>query len=244
MNIVNQDQGIPLNTRGKLMDLSLAVVQQWTIDWLKSNDVEVWIIDSFTSFYFGEENSNTEVKKWTLGLDMVKDQAGVKEVILVTHEGRAISTEGEEHTRGASAIEGWADVLWTIAKDGEDRFFGAFGRDVDLPQQKLGYRSSDRALSLAGGGRADAKEERLVLKILSILVEQNDKGNGPGYGELESYVKGKGIDTNAIHPTVKRLEPTLVTVEKVVNKNEHWITELGRERLRLTDKGEVGFVLR
>lgn len=77
------------------------------------------------------------MNRWVEMLDMIKDRSGVKEVMLGTHEGRAVASEGEEHTRGASALEGWADALWTIAKDDDDRFFGAFGRDVDFPNRSL-----------------------------------------------------------------------------------------------------------
>lgn len=243
MGIKNQDQGIVLHTRGKPMDLSAPVVQAWTIEWLGSNEVEVWIIDPFTRFYFGEENSNTEVNRWVEALDMIKDRAGVKEVMLGTHEGRAVASEGEEHTRGASALEGWADALWTIAKDNDDRFFGAFGRDVDYPQQKLGYRSSDRLLSLAGGTRAEAKENRLVHRILSAIAKENDEGRRPSYSALESMVKGPGVDTNLIPTTRKSLIPTYITVEVVGNAHRHSLTELGRERLRLADEGESEFTV-
>ncbi len=190
MNIANLDQGVLLHTRGKMMDLSVPVVQSWATEWLKRTEVEVWIIDPFTRYYFGEENSNSEVNRWLERLDAIKDRSGVKELVLVTHEGRAVSVEGEEHTRGASAMEGWADVLWSVAKDGDDRFFGAFGRDVEFRQQKLGYRASDRSLSISGVGRSEERVERGIQWVCE-FVRDNP---GANTGAVQKMPKGHKDD--------------------------------------------------
>jgi RecA-family ATPase len=56
-------------------------------------------VDPFARAFSGEENSNSEVGRFLEALDVVKQRAGVKDLILTTHMGRA------EFERGRSERE-------------------------------------------------------------------------------------------------------------------------------------------
>jgi hypothetical protein len=63
--------------------------------------------------------------------------AGVAELVLSIHAG----WDGER-TRGSSALEDWADVVATLARDPDDeevRYLRAFGRDVEVDEDRLVY---------------------------------------------------------------------------------------------------------
>jgi hypothetical protein len=70
-----------------------------------------------------------------------------------------------ERTRGASAIEDWADSIITMtrddSKDGNgERYLRAIGRDVDLDEDQLTYDASTRTLTLAGTGSPQSRSQK------------------------------------------------------------------------------------
>lgn len=150
----------PLHCRGYRVALEIPAVADRAVQWLGENEIDFWILDPFGKFYSGEENSNTELRRWCEAVDDIKRQSGVKDLLVVAHMGAQRFAEGEERSRGGTVLNDWADVRWMYHKDGQDRFFEAEGRDVLVPSVKLGYRNSDRRLSLAGGSRTDERLER------------------------------------------------------------------------------------
>ena len=72
-----------------------------------------------------------------------------------------------ERSRGDSRLRDWPDVECRLVRDksnDEDgdtdpaaRYLAAYGRDVDQPEQLLGYDGTTRRLTIAGGSRKDTK---------------------------------------------------------------------------------------
>ena len=96
-----------------------------------------------------DENSNTDVRRFCDGIaQLARDITTKGEVILSHHAGYAT---GKTRSRGASAWRDWPDAVWTISRNpvNEERHFEAFGRDIEIPVQKLVYWPESRKLTLA-----------------------------------------------------------------------------------------------
>jgi hypothetical protein len=107
-------QKIPLHTEG---------AKRWAIDHLRKYDVEVWFIDTLSRLFVGDEDSNTDMRRFVTALEEVQRLAGVKEIYLIHHAGHA--KDGQKiRARGASALLGDFDTNVTLErvnpKDEED----------------------------------------------------------------------------------------------------------------------------
>jgi hypothetical protein len=173
-----------LHLRG--MRLPLTAMEDWIVDWLIRHEVEVWILDPFARAMVGsgDESDNTEVGVFTDTIDVIKERAGVKELIMPAHTGRAEQEIGKERARGASRLDDWADVRWILTKDDEgSRFLRCSGRDVEEPEQRLRYRHEDRSLvGEAGFDRAGSRRSGLQGQILPWLVDHPGANVNEVYG--------------------------------------------------------------
>jgi hypothetical protein len=212
-NIQNTDAISILNLRGYRLPAVVPRVEDWIVNWLQEHEIKVWVVDPFARAFVGSgtsENDNTEVGRFLDTLDVIKERAGVTDLILPTHTGRAEFEQGEERARGATRLDDWADVRWFLTKDDDDtRFFRATGRDVDIPEQKLSFNESDRSLKIGGGDRAWEKkragENRVVdhvtanpgcstRSIYAALRQAGLKGkDGVLQGHIDSAVFGHRI---------------------------------------------------
>jgi AAA domain len=161
-----QQVGIPgdrlllVNLRGRRNPLDHPDDRARLVALLRAHQVEVLIVDPFGRAYTGRsQNDAGEVTAWLCDLDRFAADAGVSEVVLSVHAG----WDGER-TRGSSALEDWADVVVTLARDPDDeavRYLRAFGRDVEIDEDRLVYEPDTRTLTLAGAGsRKHNKAER------------------------------------------------------------------------------------
>lgn len=170
--IRNTDAVAVLNLRGYALPITAPAVQDWIVAWLVEQDVSMWIADPFARASVGtDENSNTEVGVWLDAFDVIKQRAGVRDGVLPTHTGRAEQEQGQEHARGATRLDDWADVRWLLTKNEEQRrFFRATGRDVEHAEEALEYDEITRALTMRGGDRAwiaKRNAERTVLEFIT-----------------------------------------------------------------------------
>ena len=82
-----------------------------------------------------------------------------------------------ERTRGASALEDWADVIITLTRDDEDdRYLRAMGRDVEIEEDRLSFDPVTRRLTLSGEGSrkmaaATARERDSEARVVTALRE-------------------------------------------------------------------------
>jgi hypothetical protein len=162
-----------LNLRGYRLPLATTYGENWAVEWLRRYDIQFWIIDPFARAYVGsgnDENDNTQVGAFLDTLDVIKSRAGVSELLLTTHTGRAEQEAGKERARGATRLDDWADVRWIVTRDGEHgRYFRATGRDVELPEAGLSFDENTRRLSIGTESRAASKSGRYQDAMLAIV---------------------------------------------------------------------------
>lgn len=170
-----------LNLRGKRIPMHTKPGQKWVIKWLRDRNIRTWIIDPAVRAMigWGDENDNNAVTLFTDMLDEIKDKAGVSELIIAHHTGRAIQEQGEERARGATRWDDWPDSRWILTKinGGDTRFIRMLGRGKDLPERALSYEAEHRRLTLVGGGdplasadRATFEDRALATKILDFIT--------------------------------------------------------------------------
>jgi len=150
-------------------------------DDLRGRGVESLLVDPFGKAYIGKsQNDPGEVGAWLADLDLfTRSEVGAKDLILNAHAGW-----NGERTRGASALEDWADTILTMTRDPEDetmRFLRAEGRDVEIPEDRLDYDPGTRTLSMSGtGSRKKTKVDRKLTDLAVFVVRAAREQPGIG----------------------------------------------------------------
>jgi hypothetical protein len=228
-DIAHPERVVPLNLRDYRMPLSSPHVQEWTIEWLRSHEIEYWILDPWRRVIVGsaKENDNDEITALTETIDVIKRKAGVSDTLTLVHTPRATMDEGEERARGASALDDWADVRWILTKTSDGRrYFRADGRDVGVKQFAIGVTDSG-GLDAVGGSRRD-EEEHADAIVVTRTVWQHP---GQGYDDLEKLLPfDKNRRPGAIVTARERLK--WVRREKEGRKTCYYITELGQKAIQ------------
>jgi hypothetical protein len=154
--IAHPDAVHVLNLRGFTTPLNVPLVRSYVVEWLTRREIKVWIVDPFARAFSGSgnENENADVAPFLEILDGIKEEAGVLELVMPTHTGRAEFAPGTERARGATRLDDWCDVRWLLTKDDEGhRYFRASGRDVETEETRLEFDPLTRALTLGSGAR-------------------------------------------------------------------------------------------
>ena len=159
---IPRDRLLLVNLRGRRNPLDHLDDRAHLVDLLRAGGVEVLLVDPFGRAYNGKsQNDAGEVTGWLCELDRFATDVGASELVLTVHAGWYA-----ERTRGSSALEDWADVVATIVRDQEDdtaRYLSAFGRDVEVDEDRIDYDPDTRMLTLAGtGSRKHDQAERVV----------------------------------------------------------------------------------
>lgn len=220
VGITNTNAVSVLNLRGYRMPVMVPRVEDWIVAWLVDREVTTWVVDPFARAFVGSgssENDNTEVGAFLDTLDVIKERAGVRELILPTHTGRGEMERGEERARGATRLDDWADVRWLLTKDEQDvRYFRATGRDVDFPEERLNYDDTSRRLTLGGGDRAWEQKRRRCDAVVAVVHEHP----GIGLAALRTALRAAGVKgrNEAIDAAISEAEyQQLILVEKAGN---------------------------
>lgn len=160
--IENTDKVTLVHLRGKRLPLIVQRVEDLVVSILKDLDAQTWILDPFARAFTGcgDENSNSDVSVFLDTLDVIKERAGVSNLVLPVHTGRA-QESGVDRARGATRLDDWADVRWLLKKTNEGRFFSADGRDVLQEEQQLAFDENTRSLTLGGVDSRMAKKRGL-----------------------------------------------------------------------------------
>jgi hypothetical protein len=187
--------------RGFGINLMDDVGKQWAINWLRNEDVSVWIIDSFAricAMAGVDENANDEVLKLLKTLDEIKHAAGVSELFLISHTGRG--ELAKERARGATVFDDWADARWVITRDGDVRFLRVEGRDVELTTRSLEYDADTKRITL-GGDKRTATQDFGVRTVTDIV------GANPGITKtsLGAKIKERKVPGYSQNPGVAAL---------------------------------------
>jgi hypothetical protein len=112
IGIESNDRAAVLALRGHMLPLTTHVGEDFAVRWLEEREVEFWIVDTFARAMTDcglDENSNSDIDVLTHALDVIKQRAGVKNLLLSAHTGRMPQEEGKEHSRGGTRLDDWAD---------------------------------------------------------------------------------------------------------------------------------------
>lgn len=204
--IVSVDSVHVFNLRGFSIPLTVPMVRNYIIGWLKSRDIQLWVIDPFArAFTGGNENDNAEVGQWLDVIDQIKEEAGVSELVMPTHTGRATFEPGAERARGATRLDDWCDVRWLLTRDEEGaRFFRATGRDVDTEETRLEYDALSRAVTLGEGSRprkasggANGRQggaQSAADMVLEVVADEP----GASQRKIRAEARNRGLNVNNI----------------------------------------------
>lgn len=191
--IGNTGQVMLAHLRGMSGILTTATGRDWVTEQLRRSEVEVWIVDPLARAASGvDENSNTEVGLFLEQLDEIKANAGVKELVLVTHTGRT-TADAPTRARGATRVNDWADVNMTMTKDAKEvRSFSAEGRDVWVGKTPLTFDPATRRLAIVGEEeQLLATASGLVAEVVAVAAAGGPEGVSGN--QLETTVKGRAI---------------------------------------------------
>ena len=133
------------------------------------------------------------------------DEAGVPEALVVHHMGHS-----GERSRGDSRIIDWPDATWKLVRENPEkedspRYFSAYGRKVNQPESKLLFDPDSHRLTLHGGNRKDAANDRLVPAILDIV--RGDTNGMSGRSVVSAMVErghGRNEATQSLAYAVKK----------------------------------------
>jgi hypothetical protein len=125
-------------------------------------------------------DEHRDAGKFLVAFDALLAQAGITDALLVHHMGHT-----GDRARGDSRLQDWPDVTWRIlrAKDDpdSDRFFTAYGRDVEVPEGRLDFDPTTRRLTYTDGSRkADTRQaarDQVLGDIVGILAQHLAEGN-------------------------------------------------------------------
>ena len=192
VGIINTDRVKLVHLRGLRMPMTSDFVQERVVDILKGFDAQTWIVDPLARAFVGsgDENSNSDMGTFLDTLDVIKYEAGVDNLIVAAHTGRA-SESGIERARGASRFDDWADVRWLLTRNDEgQRFLKAHGRDVDMEQHVLSYDTHSRHLTVE---KAITRTEQTIENIMNQIVEIVQLNPGITTGDLKKKL-GKSTE--------------------------------------------------
>ena len=164
-----------LNLRGQQLPLVQPDVHKWVVEWLKANEATFWVVDPYARAFVGSgdsENDNMQAATFLDLLDQIKEEAGVRELVLVTHTGRSTDPSGRTRARGATRIDDWADERWLLTRDpdhDEDRYLEATGRDVNWPQHLLHFEPDTGHLSAGNTDRTQVRRSRLEDLVVDLV---------------------------------------------------------------------------
>ncbi|WP_310779153.1 AAA family ATPase [Mycobacterium sp. Z3061] len=176
-----QRRVFPLCLRGnRSIDLDNDIAAEWTVRWLASRNIAVWVIDPLSKLYRDDEQDNSAFNRWWLVVEDIATRAGVRVIVLVHHTGH--DENSADRARGASAMMGNPDVLVTYRHAGrhgglppdDKRYLAAFGRNVAVREFEIDYDAATHELFATGSGttRADAARRKSAVRVWEHLHRQ------------------------------------------------------------------------
>ena len=115
-----------------------------------------------------------EAGQFLVAFDNLCGEAGVGEAGIVHHAGHA-----GERSRGDSRLRDWPDVEWLLVRDKEDgqdaqpdaqRYFKAYGRDVDVAEGLLTHDPATRRLTYGDKNRRDTRLDKICPAVIEYVA--------------------------------------------------------------------------
>ena len=165
---------IPMRGKAHSLNLTLPDVRTKCAKFLIDLGISALLLDCMRpildALNLSEDKDTGEL---LAGLDAMLTEAGITDAMVIHHIGH-----NGERARGDSAILGWADSLWKMVRKDDDpdsqRYFSAFGRDVDVPESEVSYDATTRALTIIGGSRKQTATEHALYVIGKHIKEHPD----------------------------------------------------------------------
>jgi hypothetical protein len=186
---------IPMRGQAHSLNLTLPEVRARWAEYLSNLGAAVVILDCMRPILDALNLSeDKDASKFLTGFDAMTAEAGVADAMVIHHMGHT-----GERARGDSGILGWGDALWKMVRKDDDpasqRYFSAFGRDVEVQESELTYNPITRALTITGGSRKQTAAERALYVIGKHLKEN------PGLSQ-SAVIKafGRGQDKYEVIP--------------------------------------------
>lgn len=154
---------------------------------LQEQGAEMLVVDTFSRAFGGSsQNDAGEVSRFLTDLDhFAREEVGAQDLVLTAHAGW-----NGERSRGSSALEDWADSIITITNDKNQRFISAFGRDVDLEEDRVEYDDRTRRLRLTNsGGRRQFAEAIKASELVQPVIEAVRRDPGLNGTRLEAALR-------------------------------------------------------
>lgn len=153
-------------------------------------------------------------------LDELTAEAGIRELAVVHHMGH-----NNERSRGDSRILDWPDAVWKIVRSAPDdpaseRFFSAYGRDVEQTEVRLAFNPVNRHLAVDGGSRRDTKAFHLNDDVLAYVADN------PGCTQtaIEREITGDRMSVRSSIRSLAQSNQIRVDVQK--QSRRHFLVEL------------------
>jgi hypothetical protein len=237
-NIKTQERVVvvPMRGMGASLNLMLPAVRQRWASRLKGWNCQVLILDCLRPVLdaLGLSEDKDAGRFLNGGFDPLRVEAGVPNSMVIHHMGHA-----GDRARGDSSMLGWGDLWRVIRRDPDDpaseRFFSAYGRDIDVPEGTLEFNGATRHLSLKKGSKADAEamadwqlikpwikanqpvpSQNKVVKAFGRTQEENEPITerrvrkalrwGSRIGELHLPKGGQGVASELLLTELARLE--------------------------------------
>lgn len=167
------------NLRGKGLFLQDDASCEAAIKWLKQNEVEIWEIDPLQAALRGTVNDDAVAGAWIANAEMVKHEAGVRDMVLTVHMGHAASLKdadaASERAIGSARWMGWPDNMWVYVKDPQNvRYLRAVGRDIDVAEFGLTFERSTFNLAYKGGDRKTGIKADIWTEIRNRLTSARE----------------------------------------------------------------------
>lgn len=147
----------PLRGLARSFDIRVPEIRSIWADRLRKVETRLLIIDCLAPIFNAlglNENSNSDVGPVLDAIDALLEEVGITDCLVVHHMGH-----GPERSRGASRLRDWPEVEWFLMRerdhlgteiDNGQRFFKAYGRDVDVDESQLMFNPVSRRLSMNG----------------------------------------------------------------------------------------------
>ena len=224
----------PIDIRGVRAPFWDGEYRKRLTDYLAAKEVEWWILDTAqraSSGLVADWNSNDQVDEFLSLLDEIKSGSGIKNLVLTHHQGRQQFEQDQEHGRGATRLEDWADAIWYLTKFGKGkRSLRAIGRDVELDAIALDFDSHDHTTYATGRTRDEERVDEGVRAIVELLSKLNLDGATPSTEQFKKHWSGNRNQQYACFKAA--LSKGLISQTSDGTKKVCAVTESGKKYLR------------
>jgi archaellum biogenesis ATPase FlaH len=186
---------------------------------------ETIIVDTFSALFQGDsQNDAQQVRQFLERLTRLKILSGALDLILTAHAGK----DDAKGARGSTSLEDWPDSIIALRRPDDDsktRFIKAWGRDIELEEDRLDWDPDTRTMTLTGDGNPAQtirkhRVDTLTQTVAQIVLDE------PGVNNLGVEHKLKTQGVKARHDDVRHalaLAVDLKLIDRERGPHASWI---------------------